>query len=215
LAIAPTASIATLAGGVSPSIEPQFSNFYMHKTKNGFFLIKNHYLQELFDEKQISKEEQKELWSQISHADGSVQSVDEKYLTVQEKNIFQTSFEIQQKTIIDLASDRVPYLCQGQSLNLFFRSNVSKQILNQTHISAWKQGCKGLYYLRSQVSSKAESLEGSRDFLKKIQESAALSAAAIIEEVNDAQLNLDLIEDAALMIKDNFVCPDDVCISCT
>jgi ribonucleoside-diphosphate reductase alpha chain len=88
-----------------------------------------------------------QVWASIATREGSVQHLD--FLDKEEKEIFKTAFEIDQKHLIELAGDRVKYICQGQSLNLFLLGNVSKKELHSLHMMAWKRGLKSLYYLRS------------------------------------------------------------------
>ena len=73
-----------------------------------------------------------------------------------EKNIFKTAVELDQRWVVDHAADRQEYICQSQSCNLFFPSNVSKQELHNVHMRAWKNGMKTLYYLRSEAIKRAD-----------------------------------------------------------
>lgn len=150
LAIAPTASIAVICGNVSHGIEPFVSNAFTRKTLDGSFAEKNKYLKELLQEK---GKDTLEVWSSITTNEGSVQHLD--FLTKEEKDIFKTAFEINQNVIIDLASERQKYICQGQSLNVFLPANVDKKTLNQVHLRAWKKGLKSLYYCRSRSIQRA------------------------------------------------------------
>ena len=74
------------------------------------------------------------------------------------KNVFRTAIELDQHALIRLAGDRQKYLCQGQSLNIFFPAGAEKKYLHSVHFQAWAQGCKGLYYLRTEVSNRAENI---------------------------------------------------------
>ncbi|MBY0462440.1 MAG: ribonucleotide-diphosphate reductase subunit alpha, partial [Alphaproteobacteria bacterium] len=94
-------------------------------------------------------------WTSILHAEGSVQHLN--FLSQDEKDIFKTAFEIDQRWLVKLAAERQPYICQAQSLNLFLASNVHKRDLHQLHFSAWQLGLKSLYYLRSKSLQRPES----------------------------------------------------------
>ena len=74
------------------------------------------------------------------------------------KEVFKTSFELDQMSIVDLASDRQKYLCQGQSVNLFFPAGVSREEVNKVHFKSWEKGLKGLYYLRTEAKQRAENV---------------------------------------------------------
>lgn len=152
LAIAPTASISTIANNTSPGIEPIAANSFVHKTLTGSVTVKNKYLKALLQERGKDTDE---VWSSITINGGSVQNLD--FLTDDEKAIFKTAYEIDQRWLIDLAADRTPYVCQAQSLNLFLPSDVHKKTLHDLHFSAWKKGVKSLYYKRSKSIQRAES----------------------------------------------------------
>lgn len=152
MAIAPTASISTIAGNTSPGIEPIAANSFVHKTLTGSVTVKNRYLKKLLAER---GEDTPETWSSITINDGSVQHLD--CLTDDEKAVFKTAYEIDQRWLIDLAADRTPFVCQAQSLNLFLPSNVHKKVLHDLHFSAWKKGVKSFYYKRSKSIQRAES----------------------------------------------------------
>lgn len=150
-AIAPTASISTICGGASPGIEPINNNAYNHKTLSGSHLIKNRALTRLLEEKGQSTDE---IWSSIITNEGSVQHLD--FLSQEEKDVFKTAFELDQRWIIDLAADRAPFISQAQSVNIFLPANVNKRDLHQIHYQAWKKGVKSLYYCRSKTMQRAE-----------------------------------------------------------
>lgn len=152
MAIAPTASISTIANNTSPGIEPIAANSFVHKTLTGSVTIKNKYLKALLQER---GQDTDEVWSSISIGGGSVQHLD--FLTDDEKAVFKTAYEIDQRWLVDLAADRTPYVCQSQSLNLFLPSDVHKKTLHEIHFSAWKKGVKSLYYKRSKSIQRAES----------------------------------------------------------
>jgi ribonucleoside-diphosphate reductase alpha chain len=150
LAIAPTASISIICGGTSAGIEPIPANIYTHKTLSGSFAVKNPYLEQLLEEKGKNTES---VWSSILKNEGSVQHLD--CLTEDEKNIFKTAFEIDQRWVIELAADRTPLICQSQSLNMFIPGDVDKWDLHMLHWMAWERGVKSLYYCRSKSVQRA------------------------------------------------------------
>ena len=161
LAIAPNANSSIIAN-TSPSIEPYKSNAYTHRTRAGAHLVKNRYLDNLLTQKslEINEEDRQtwlnEIWTSIITNDGSVQHLE--CLNEWEKNVFKTAFEIDQRWLIDHAGDRQQFLCQGQSVNLFFPAGTDKAIVNAVHLRAWKNKLKGLYYLRTNAGAKAETV---------------------------------------------------------
>jgi ribonucleoside-diphosphate reductase alpha chain len=150
LAIAPTASISIICGGTSAGIEPIPANIYTHKTLSGSFAVKNPYLEQLLEEKGKNTES---VWSSILKKEGSVQHLD--FLSDDEKAVFKTAFEIDQRWIIELAADRTPLICQSQSLNIFIPGDVDKWDLHMLHWMAWERGVKSLYYCRSKSVQRA------------------------------------------------------------
>lgn len=152
MAIAPTASISIITGGTSPGIEPTAANAYTHKTLSGSFAVKNPYLEDLLESKDQNNDD---IWSSIFTNEGSVQHLD--FLSQDEKDVFKTAFEIDQRWLIEHAADRTPYICQAQSLNIFLPANVHKRELHNLHMEAWKKGVKSLYYCRSKSIQRAES----------------------------------------------------------
>jgi len=149
-AIAPTASISIICGGTSACIEPIPANIYTHKTLSGSFSIKNPYLEKLLIEKSKNSDA---VWNSILEQGGSVQHLD--FLSTDEKDVFKTSFEIDQRWLLELAADRTPYIDQAQSLNLFIPADVEKWDLLMLHFRAWELGIKSLYYLRSKSIQRA------------------------------------------------------------
>ncbi|MGK2911125.1 MAG: ribonucleoside-diphosphate reductase subunit alpha [Sphingobium sp.] len=150
MAIAPTASISIIAGGTSACIEPIPANIYTHKTLSGSFSIKNPYLEKLLQDK---SKDSTNVWNSILENGGSVQHLD--FLSQEEKDTFKTSFEIDQRWLLELAADRTPYIDQAQSLNLFIPADVDKWDLLMLHFRAWELGIKSLYYLRSKSIQRA------------------------------------------------------------
>jgi ribonucleoside-diphosphate reductase alpha chain len=150
LAIAPTASISIICGGTSACIEPIPANIYTHKTLSGSFTVKNVALAARLRAK---GSDNAETWRSILEHDGSVQHLD--VLDENEKAVFKTAFEIDQRWVIDLAADRTPSICQGQSLNLYLESDIHKWDLLMLHWTAWERGIKSLYYCRSKSVQRA------------------------------------------------------------
>lgn len=151
MAIAPTASISIICGGSSPGIEPVAANAYTHKTLSGSFAVKSPYLVQLLEEKGKNDED---TWSSIFMHEGSVQHLE--FLDDQEKDVFKTAFELDQRWLIEHAADRTPYVCQAQSLNVFLPADVHKRELHDIHWMAWEKGVKSLYYCRSKSIQRAE-----------------------------------------------------------
>ncbi len=152
MAIAPTASISIICGGSSPGIEPIAANAYTHKTLSGSFPVRNPYLEALLEERGLNNED---IWSSIFTNEGSIQHLD--FLTDEEKDVFKTAFEIDQRWLIEHAGDRTPFVCQAQSLNVFLPANIHKKDLHAIHWEAWAKGVKSLYYCRSKSIQRAES----------------------------------------------------------
>ena len=150
-AIAPTASISIICGGSSPGIEPIAGNSYTHKTLSGSFNVRNKFLEEVLNK---YGKNNNETWSSITTTQGSVQHLD--FLTQEEKDVFKTAFELDQRWLIDLSADRTPYISQAQSLNIFLPADVHKKDLHQIHFQSWKKGLKSLYYCRSKSIQRAE-----------------------------------------------------------
>ncbi|WP_422060112.1 ribonucleoside-diphosphate reductase subunit alpha [Sphingopyxis sp.] len=150
MAIAPTASISIICGGTSACIEPIPANIYTHKTLSGSFSIRNPHLEALLVDKAKNSDA---VWNTILERGGSVQHLD--FLTQDEKDCYKTSFEIDQRWLLELAADRTPYIDQAASLNLFIPADVEKWDLLMLHYRAWELGIKSLYYLRSKSVQRA------------------------------------------------------------
>jgi ribonucleoside-diphosphate reductase alpha chain len=156
MAIAPNASSSIIMGNTSPSIEPWRANAYRQDTLSGAYLNKNKYLDALIKEycEKHPRTNYDEVWSSIIGNDGSVQHLTQ--LTDEQKAVYKTSMEIDQRWLIEHAADRQMYVDQGQSLNLFFRPDVNIAYLHAVHFLAWKSGVKTLYYCRSEKLGKAD-----------------------------------------------------------
>jgi ribonucleoside-diphosphate reductase alpha chain len=150
LAIAPTASISVICGGTSACIEPIPANIYTHKTLSGSFSVRNPALSKLLESRGANTED---TWQSILAHEGSVQHLE--CLGNDEKSVFRTAFEIDQRWVVELAADRAPLICQGQSLNLYLRSDIHKWDLLMLHWTAWERGVKSLYYCRSKSVQRA------------------------------------------------------------
>jgi ribonucleoside-diphosphate reductase alpha chain len=150
LAIAPTASISIICGGTSAGIEPIPANIYSHKTLSGTFAVKNPYLERLLEE---TGHNTAAVWDSILENEGSVQHLD--FLSQDDKDVYKTAFEIDQRWVVELAADRTPDICQSQSVNIFLAGDVDKWDLHMLHWQAWERGCKSLYYLRSKSVQRA------------------------------------------------------------
>lgn len=150
-AIAPTASVSIICGTVSPSMEVWSANAFTQKTLSGSFQVKNFFLEKLLEEK---GQNTKEVWSSIVIHEGSVQHLD--FLTQDEKDIFKTAFEIDQRWVLEHAAARQEFVDQMISTNLFLPANCHKVELAGLHIMAWKLGIKSLYYVRSKSIRRAD-----------------------------------------------------------
>lgn len=151
LAVAPTLSTAGIMGGVSQGIEPVYKNVYVQGSAAGEMNRINPIFLALLKEKGIYDD--KHIDEVISH-NGSVQNVN--WLTEEEKKVFKTAFEIDQKVIIRLASIRQKYIDQAQSINLFFSADESEQYISEVHQTAFNDPMiKSLYYIRSESGVQA------------------------------------------------------------
>ena len=150
MAIAPTASISIICGGTSACIEPIPANIYTHKTLSGSFVVKNPYLERLL---QAKSKDSTNVWNTILENGGSIQHLD--FLSPEEKAVYKTSFEIDQRWLLEFAADRTPFIDQAQSLNLYIAADVDKWDLAMLHFQAWERGIKSLYYLRSKSVQRA------------------------------------------------------------
>lgn len=155
-AIAPNASSSIIMGNTSPSVEPFRANAYRQDTISGTYLNKNRYLDMLIKKlcKDNSKLDYDEVWSSIIANDGSVQHLD--MIDDYTKHVFKTAMEIDQRWVIQHASERQEFIDQAQSINVFFRPDVNIKYLHAVHFQGWKTGLKTLYYCRSEKLAKAD-----------------------------------------------------------
>lgn len=149
-AIAPNASSSLIMGNTSPSVEPYRANVFRQDTLSGAFVYKNRFLKAQLAALGMDNDD---VWASIISNEGSVQHLD---IPNNLKEVFKTAMEIDQRWLVELASDRQQYIDQGQSINLFFPANVSIKYLHAVHFLAWKSGLKSLYYLRSEKVRKAD-----------------------------------------------------------
>jgi len=156
MAVAPTASSSIIMGNTSPSIEPFRANVYRQDTLSGAYIHKNPYLDVIVKERANDEDEYKDIWSSIISNNGSINSLD--FFTDDEKDVFKTAMEIDQRWIIEFAADRAKYIDQGQSLNVFFLPNAEIKYIHSVHFLAWKKGIKALYYYRSDKLRKADKI---------------------------------------------------------
>lgn len=155
LAIAPNANSSIIAG-CSASIEPLKSNAFTHRTRVGAHLVKNPYLALVLKGYNDDDEWLEKQWKSIILNEGSVQHLE--WMDDWDKQIFKTAFELDQRWVIDHAATRQPFICQGQSVNLFFPSGTDKAYVNEVHIRAFNKKLKGLYYLRTSAGAKADTV---------------------------------------------------------
>ena len=165
LAVAPNASSSIICGGVSPSIEPFRANAYTHKTLSGTYQVKNKFLEKILRKKGLNAKELNDIWKDISGSNGSVQHLD--ILTDDEKAVFKTADEINQIWIVEHAYKRQEFICQAQSVNLFFTlpkatepqetHDEYMQYVNDVHWYGMNK-LKSLYYFRSNAARSVENV---------------------------------------------------------
>jgi ribonucleoside-diphosphate reductase alpha chain len=147
IAIAPTATIASIAGAYE-CIEPQVSNLFKRETLSGEFLQINKYL--------VRDLQRLGLWTEdmqgkVKRAEGSIQNIDE--IPADLKAIYRTAWEIPMRSLIDMGAARGAFIDQSQSLNLFMESPTIGK-LSSMYLYAWKSGLKTTYYLRSRAATR-------------------------------------------------------------
>jgi ribonucleoside-diphosphate reductase alpha chain len=175
-AIAPNASSSIIMGNTSPSIEPYRANAYRQDTLSGSSLNKNRWLDKIIQKEAESHTNgwADEVWSSIIANDGSVQHL--TWMSENDREVFKTSMEIDQRWVIEHASDRQQYIDQAQSLNLFFRPDAHIKYIHACHFLAWKRGLKTLYYCRSEKLAKADKVSKriEREIIKELDLSAII-----------------------------------------
>lgn len=158
LAVAPTVSNSTIAGGYSAGIEPIAANIFSQKSAKGTFIRKNLVLEKLLEEK---GQNMSTVWKSINEKSGSVQHL--SFLNDQEKQVFLTAREVNQHAIIKQAAQRQRFIDQGQSINLFFASNSDPKYIHEVHLAAWENGLKSLYYCRAEGVLRGDLASRSKD----------------------------------------------------
>ena len=144
MAIAPTTSSSFILGQISQGIEPVFSNCFVKDLEKMKITFKNKFLEKILKAKNQNTEE---VWKNILESDGSVAHIN--FLSKEEKEVFKTFSEIDQKVIIEQAGARQKYIDQSQSLNLMIAPSMSVKDINTLYIKAWESGVKSLYYQHS------------------------------------------------------------------
>ena len=147
IAIAPTATIASIAG-CCECIEPQVSNLFKRETLSGEFMQINRYL--------VRELQDRGLWNEamanrVKMAEGSIQDVEG--ITDDLKDVYRTAWEVPMRSLIDMAAERGAFVDQSQSLNLFMESPTIGK-LSSMYLHAWKSGVKTTYYLRSRPATR-------------------------------------------------------------
>ena len=168
LAVAPTMSISNLANLTSSGIEPWLSNAFTKKLKQGSFPIRNKHLEKVIVKHAYSTLENsndidefiEDQWKSIKENDGSVQHL--TWMDDWNKMVFKTAFEIDQTILVLHAGARQKYIDQAQSLNLFFPAGSHVKSIYDSHMLAWEQGVKSLYYFRSTAETRASTAVNSR-----------------------------------------------------
>jgi ribonucleoside-diphosphate reductase alpha chain len=139
----PTASTSQILGN-NECFEPCTSNLYTRRVLSGEFIVVNKYLLKDLIGLSLWNEEMRH---KILSENGSVQKIEN--IPASLKELYKTAWEIKQRTLIDMATARAPYICQSQSLNLFVE-NATFSKLTSMHFHSWKSGLKtGMYYLRT------------------------------------------------------------------
>jgi ribonucleoside-diphosphate reductase alpha chain len=153
-AIAPNSNSSVLCN-TSPSIEPIASNAYTQKSRAGIFLVKNKYLEPILD---AYNQNQDSVWKSIIDNNGSVQHLD--FLSDEEKKVFKTAWEIDQHWLVEHAGNRQPFICQAQSLNIFFLPGTDRAYINSVHLKAMReQKVKSMYYMRTGTGQAADTVK--------------------------------------------------------
>lgn len=154
MAIAPNANSADIANA-SPSIEPWYRNIFVKSTRAGSFTVKNPHLEAVLEELGHNT---KSVWKSIQDMDGSVQHLD--FLSEHHKKVFKTAMEIDQHWIIEQAEARGGYVCQAQSLNVFFPPESDREYVNSVHLKFLKSdNVITMYYYRTERSTKVDNVK--------------------------------------------------------
>ncbi len=169
IAIAPTATIASIAGCYE-CIEPQVSNLFKRETLSGDFVQINKYLVKELKALGMWNEQ---IRAKIKLSEGSVQAIEE--FTPELREIYRTSWEVPMRSLIDMMADRGAYIDQSASLNLFMESpNIGK--LSSMYMYAWQKGLKTTYYLRSRPATKIAQVSAGEKKTETVPENAEVRA---------------------------------------
>jgi ribonucleoside-diphosphate reductase alpha chain len=196
LALAPNASSSIICGGVSPSGEPFRANAYTHKTDSGSWLVKNPILEAVLQELGHNDDN---TWTSVIVNKGSVQHLE--FLSSHQKDVFKTAMELNQMWLIEQAKQRQSFICQAQSLNVFFPADANISELHAVHYQAWKGGLKSMYYLRSEAPKRAEVVS------QAVNTAAHVSSALAASESSAPPEPLS-------MPPANLLSTEEVCLSC-
>lgn len=168
LAVAPTATNSIICGGVSAGIGPSLTNYYVHKTDSGSFVVKNkeldRVLKSVYDESEIDK-----VWGSIRDNDGSIQHLaGDGRISEQDLLLFRTAYELDQIDLVRMAAERQQYICQAQSFDVYFDPPPAEadqethdsytKYFHMAHFLSWKFGLKTMYYCRTRAARKADNV---------------------------------------------------------
>lgn len=162
LAIAPTATNSTIAGGATPALEKRYENIYTQKTKSGTFTVVEPALVKVLDKYGINTPE---VVKSIKDNNGSVQHLRE--LTNHERLYLRTAFEVDQVWVVEHAATAQEEVCQAISCNLFFMPDVPRFYVNNVHLHMWKRGLKSRYYVRTKAVKSGDAFADA--LIKRIQ----------------------------------------------
>ena len=171
LAIAPNASTSIFCDA-SPGIEPYTANGFVRKSASGTYVEKNKYLQAVL---QSLGKDTEEVWTDIIINGGSVQHLE--WLDEYTREVFKTAYELDQRWIIQHAADRQPFICQAQSVNLYFPPKTPRKVYQRVHKEAFEKGLKTLYYSKGLSSHKATTGTKARAIIQDVSESECLACA--------------------------------------
>ena len=146
LAVAPTATNSTIAGGISPAMEKRFKNIFPQKTKSGTFEVVEPAVLRLLDRYNINNPE---TIKKIKDSNGSTQAISE--FTDHERKYTRTAFEIDQMWVVEHAAAAQPFVCQAISTNLFIKPKTPRKYVNALHFKMWAKGLKSRYYCRTEA----------------------------------------------------------------
>jgi ribonucleoside-diphosphate reductase alpha chain len=180
LAIAPTATIANIAG-VSPSIEPTFQNLYVKSNLSGEFTVLNAYL--------VKDLKARGLWDEVmihdlKYFDGSVTAIER--IPQELKAVYATAFEVDPRWLVECASRRQKWIDQSQSLNLYMAEPGGRK-LDELYRMAWKKGLKTTYYLRTLSATYTEKSTIHNGALNAVPQNSTIVVAGAVCDPNDKE----------------------------